>query len=371
MRPTRIVAGLSLKNLWPRVWDRQSPSYLPALGEVMVSYAEFEASPAHRRRAVQHGLHESLGIPETVKVFLDNGAFQFSRRAVETDEEHYEQFVRDARPDWHPISQDFIPSPAMTRAEQMQCLARTMAINRRFSHDGFVPVIHVSQVIDEYIAEIRKDERLAGKPALALGGIVPNLLRAPSAMAYDQVLGSLRQVRAVFPDKALHVFGIGGTATLHLAALMGIDTVDSSGWRNRAARGIVQLPGCGDRMVIKLGSWRGRSPSADEWTRLANCQCPACQADGKEGLRAEGKSGFCNRATHNLWVLLEEARWIWERLLKGTYLSEFRARLDNSIYLPLIEQAAELVKGKPAPEIPLAARPGRAPDPRSQPPRSP
>ena len=35
---------------------------------------------------------------------------------------------------------------------------------------------------------------------------------------------------------------------------MGVDSVDSSGWRNRAPRGIMQLPGSGDRMVAELGS---------------------------------------------------------------------------------------------------------------------
>ena len=35
---------------------------------------------------------------------------------------------------------------------------------------------------------------------------------------------------------------------------MGADSVDSSGWRNRAPRGIMQLPGSGDRMVAELGS---------------------------------------------------------------------------------------------------------------------
>jgi hypothetical protein len=52
----RIVAGLSIKNLHPRVWDLNSPYYLPGLEGVMVSYAEFHQMPRQRERAMQLGL---------------------------------------------------------------------------------------------------------------------------------------------------------------------------------------------------------------------------------------------------------------------------------------------------------------------------
>src|SRR5206468_9820937 len=173
---------------------------------------------------------------------------------------------------------------------------------------------------------------------LALGGIVPNLLRASRAVPYQEVLDALIHVRATFPDRHLHVFGIGGTATLHLAALLGIDSVDSSGWRNRAARGLVQLPGSGDRMATNLGKWRGREPSKQEWQRLSRCRCPACKAGGLSALKTDGLRGFCHRATHNLWVLLEEAAWVSKHLSGGTYETNYRRRLDNSTYLPLIQE---------------------------------
>src|SRR5690606_37186678 len=110
-----------------------------------------------------------------------------------------------------------------------------------------------------------------------------------------------------------------GTATIHLATLLGVDSVDSAGSRNRAARGIVQLPGSGDRVVDNLGSWRGREPSIEEWRILENCSCPACMKFGIEGLKAGGIDGFCNRATHNLWVLNKEIEAIEENLANGTY----------------------------------------------------
>jgi 7-cyano-7-deazaguanine tRNA-ribosyltransferase len=334
----QIVAGLSVKNFHPRVWDQTSPYYLPNLQAVMVSYAEFHQLPTRRRQAMEHGLHAYLGVPAGTRIYLDNGAFYFLRRGGETARHEYDEFVAHARPDWYPIPQDYIPSPAMTLDEQRHCLERTMQVNLDYQHDGYVPVIHISQIIEESIVALQAHPRLFAKQEIALGGIVPNLLRMPKARPYREVLNGVKQVRRAFVDKRLHLYGVGGTATLHLAALLEMNSVDSSGWRNRAARGIVQLPGSGDRLIAPLGTWRGRVPSDGEWNKLAACVCPACVAYGRAGLQASGTHGFANRATHNLFTLLEEARWIQERLTARTYANDYLAHLDNSIYRPLIEE---------------------------------
>ena len=332
-----IVAGLTLKNLKPRVWDAMSPYYLTEVRAVMLSYSDFHHHPVQRRKAMEVGLHRWLGLPEDIKVYLDNGAFSFLRRAGETPREEYETFVQSADPYWYPIPQDYIPTPRMTLAEQQQAYARTMDVNLEYRRDGYVPIIHISRrpVLDEYVVAVKA---LSEKDHIALGGIVPNLLRAPKAMPYASVLAGLKQVRQEFADKQLHVFGIGGIATLHLAALLGMDSVDSSGWRNRAARGIVQLAGSGDRVVAELGKWRGRRPDKMEWEKLAGCPCPACQQFGLDGLKARAMEGFCNRAAHNLWTLLDEARQIEHHLRAGTYRSWYRNHLNNSIYLRLIDE---------------------------------
>lgn len=336
-----VVAGLSLKNLHPRVWDPDSPYHLPNLRAVMVSYADFHRMPTQRRAAMEQGLREYLGVPEATKVYLDNGAFYFLSRGGDTPVEEYEEFVERSGPDWHPIPRDYIPAPAMTDDEQRACFDQTMMVNSAYEHDGYAPVVHIGRFLDDYVALIQADEKLSRKPTIALGGIVPNLLRKPKAVPYQVVLDALVHVRRTFANKEVHVFGIGGTATLHLAALLGVDSVDSSGWRNRAARGIVQLPGSGDRMVAELGSWRGRRLSHQELEILRNCPCPSCEHNGLEGLVARRIEGFCNRATHNLWVLLEEARWVEDRLRSRTYREHYRDRLDNTIYKPLIEKVVE------------------------------
>jgi 7-cyano-7-deazaguanine tRNA-ribosyltransferase len=349
----QVVAGLSLKNLEPRVWDPASPYYLLDLTAVMVSYGDFQQMPAKRRAAMREGLREYLGVPEGVCIYLDNGAFYFASKGGEPGAREYREFVRRANPDWRPVRFDAIPAPQMSWQKQLACYARTMEMNRRYQHDGYVPVVHAGRYLGKYLEAIESVPRLAAKECIALGALVPNLLRSPRAATYSSILGDLIAVRDRFPKKRIHVFGIGGTATVHLAALLGFDSADSSGWRNRAARGIIQLAGSGERIVAELGNWRGRRPTEEEWAELERCGCPGCQQFGVRSLKASGIDGFAHRATHNLWILLKEARWVSERLAKGTYSRCYRRRLDNTVYLPLI---SEVLKLRRLPEKSRAAR---------------
>jgi hypothetical protein len=341
-----IVAGLSVKNLEPRVWDPASEFHIPALNAVMVSYAEFHQMRVRRTAAMKAGLRAYLGVAPNVRVYLDNGAFFFGSQEGGAPVAEYEEFVERARPDWKPVPQDYIPFPSMSPQKRRACFDKTMRVNLSYQHNGYVPVVHIGSNLLQYTERVNADERLSRKRWIALGGIVPNLLRKAKAMPYGEVLAGLRHVRDTFRDKSIHVFGVGGTATLHLTALLGFDSVDSSGWRNRAARGIVQLPGCGERLVADLGKWRGRRPSAAEWRTLGACRCPACRAYGVRGLTANKLHGFCCRATHNLWVLLEENTWLEQKIASGTYDASYAARVDNSIYRPLIDELLALLKAE-------------------------
>jgi hypothetical protein len=335
--PLLVVAGLTKKNLQPRVWDPASPYHLPQLRAVMISYADFHRRRSWREAAMAVGLRAYLGVPDGVQIFLDNGAFALLSGGAPPPVGAYEVFVSKARPDWYPIPLDYIPTPAMDGGTQQRYFEQTMAMNRAYAHDGFVPVVHVGPCLEQFVQALAAEPQLAGKRGVALGGIVPNLLRRSQARPYDEVLAALRQMRAVFGERKIHVFGMGGTATLHLAALLCIDSVDSSGWRNRAARGLIQLPGTGDRIVTQLGNWRGRQLSPDEAAILDNCGCPPCQKFGGESIRARGLPGASHRATHNLWVLLQESHLIEEHLQSGTYAGWYRDHLDNTIYGRLID----------------------------------
>ena len=108
--------------------------------------------------------------------------------------------------------------------------------------------------------------------------------------------------------------------------------------------GIVQLPGSGERLIADLGNWRGRQLSSSDRRKLRDCLCPACRLYGVKGLRANKLHGFCCRATHNLWVLLEENLWVKEQLNAGTYVQNYTAKVDNSTYKPIIDELLQLLK---------------------------
>lgn len=333
----QIVVGLNLNNLQPKFWDSDSPYYIPNATAVMVSFAEFYNTRSRLNKAMEMGLHNYLGIPEKLSIYLDNGSFSFLRKNGNVPQKEYEEFVRKAQPDWYPIPQDFIPAPSMNDQEQLECLHKTMDMNLAYKRDGFVPVVHISRHLNEYLNQFQSSVHLMNKSKVALGGIVPNLLRMSKAMPYEKVIDSVRRVRLILSDKSLHVFGIGGTATLHLAALLDIDSVDSTGWRNRAARGIIQLPGKGDRIVAELGNWRGRRINTEEWDILE--ASPICQKLGIKSLLARGIEGFCARAAHNLWTLFNEIEEIEIHLANDTYSLWYESHLENSTYLRFIKKA--------------------------------
>lgn len=94
--------------------------------------------------------------------------------------------------------------------------------------------------------------------------------------------------------------------------------------------------------MAELVNWTGRRLSQKELKRLEECPCPACQKHGLDDLKASVIEGFCNRATHNLWTLLEETRLIEEHLILGTYSDWYKEHLNNTIYRPLIKQLVEI-----------------------------
>jgi 7-cyano-7-deazaguanine tRNA-ribosyltransferase len=341
---TQLVPGVSLKNLEPRVWDPESPFYIPCVRALMVSYAEIAASNSLVRKARELGLHALLRVDRTCQIYLDNGSFAFRRNSRRVSPAEFYSFVADALPGWYPVHFDAIPHPQMATRERDSAYLKTMRANRRGTKTGAAYVIHVGGSLKKYVRALRGITESDPSRRIAIGGAVPHILTSKGSQANIDVISQLHIVRKAFVGHNLHAFGLGSTATLHLARLLCLDSVDSSGYRNRAARGIIQLPGTGDREIAALGSWRGRKLSAGESRLLKDCRCPACQRYGIFGLRALGIHGFACRASHNLWVLYDELRWLDAHVGKGTYRDAFQLRLRNSRYTRLAEAVAAIAE---------------------------
>jgi 7-cyano-7-deazaguanine tRNA-ribosyltransferase len=331
-----VVAGLSLKNLRPRVWDRRSPEFVRKLTAVMISFDEFRRLPSLLARATDGGFPAVLGGGEGVRVFVDNGAFACLRRGDEPAVAEFREFVRRTSPAWYPVPADFIPRPTDSRRRQKDLFQRTISVLEAHAEDGFCPVVHAGPWLDRYMDAL---QRLGRTDRMAIGGLVPHLLNSKGARRRETI-ARMKRARREFPGK-IHAFGIGGVVTLHLAAALGIDSADSSGWRQRAARGLVVLKGRGERMAVKLGSWKGRAIGEEEWAELGRCRCPACRRRGAEGLKAEGVEGFSLRAVHNLWIVLEEAALIDKHLAKGDFAAWSARRVRGNRMADLVALARE------------------------------
>ena len=342
-----VVVGTRLDQA-PRFWDKSSEWYLPQVKAMMVSYADFHRSSTKRRKAMDKGIRSYLGVDEDVLVYLDNGSFAFWRQGLERPIHEYTEFVTRAEPDWYPVPADFIPHPQLSHQEQRQLFEQTMQVNLKYAPKGYIPVIHAGDWLELYLEVLEKNRGLHSI-GVALGGLVPRLLTSKGSVSRKRAVDAIRRTRITIPT-ALHVFGIGGLTTLHLAAALGVDAIDSSGWRNRAARGLVLLPGRGERSVVPLGNWRGIEVSTIESQMLESCTCPACQTYGLEGLKANnrrgnkegqgnGTSGFNRRAIHNLYTLLREADEVDARIASGEYKTWYREHVKGDLVLRLIEYA--------------------------------
>ena len=99
--------------------------------------------------------------------------------------------MENAKPDWKPIPQDYIPFPSMTPQKRRGCFDKTMRVNLQYQGDGYVPVIHIGHHLLQYTACLAASAALFEEAVhRQLGAIVPNLLRKLDAMAYSDILAS-------------------------------------------------------------------------------------------------------------------------------------------------------------------------------------
>jgi len=90
---------------------------------------------------------------------------------------------------------------------------------------------------------------------------------------------------------------------MHLMYYAGADSVDSAGWRVKAAYGAIQLPGVGDRYITNRTRNKKYKDLTEEDTVLLNqCKCPICKNEDPQNLR----TSYTKRALHNAYVYQKE-----------------------------------------------------------------
>jgi len=210
------------------------------------------------------------------------------------------------------------------------------------------------------VSEIRnacRDVRklLGDDPKLVgIGSLVPlirsmntrNVTKRNRKSPKNLIIDVIRTVRSVFPDSFLHVFGVGSVTTMHLMFCAGADSVDSMGWRLKAAYGAIQLPGVGDRFVTNKGNGIARKVlNHSELEILSKCECPVCNRkplrERLKQLDNKRKGNFVNRAIHNAWTFIREEEEFREALQKGFAREFTEVRLKNSPFVKTFEYYLE------------------------------
>ncbi len=255
------------------------------------------------------------------RIALDSGGYKFSdQNTVTIGAEEILALYRDCRPDYgvvldHPLS------PGLGRRGRISRQAETLA-NTAFMVEhstkrspALIPVIHGHhpKSLGLYIKRLLE---IMDPTVVAVGSLVPSIFSTTGAVGSHQAIRALAFIRRQLPDKFLHVFGVGSIMTMHLMFYSGIDSVDSSAWRLKAAYGAIQLPGVCDRNVTgKSQSSKYKRLSKTERRLLDICRCPICRGEGLRLLR----SSFTARAMHNAWVYQQEVDHAARLMHSGEY----------------------------------------------------
>ena len=199
-----------------------------------------------------------------------------------------------------------------------------------------MPVLHGYSLkeLEKACSDIKKiddDPKLIG-----IGSLVPLIFsttagskRFPDCMQF--VMQSIKLIRSEFPDAMIHAFGIGSTLTMHLMYSVGTDSLDSTGWRIKAAYGMIQLPGVSDRHVKTRNNGR-RFLDAAEQRILAKCECPTCKGNSIEERMNILDENFIPRAVHNAWVFKKEEEYFKNALKDRNTRKFLDKRLNKSFY---------------------------------------
>jgi 7-cyano-7-deazaguanine tRNA-ribosyltransferase len=338
-----------------RVGGKPRPWQVFRLPGLLMNAWDILSTGQASQKVREDGINEYLGLDPSCPTLLDSGGYLYLKRGnLKVDPCDVLKLYMDLAPTIgavldYPLD-PFVEADANQKRWQ-QTLANTRLMFSRNGHLTLMPIIHAHSVsqAERACADLR---HIIEEPSvLGIGSLVPLMrtrhdgrvlakqsTRSVSQSEYHQssrhlAVEIIRAVRAHFPDAFLHVFGVGGTTTMHLMFALGVDSIDSIGWRLKAGYGAVQLPGFGDRFTGDKPRRKRTMLKDDEKSKevLLKCQCPVCQehATLEKRLVALEKS-FDNRALHNAWVFVREAASFRTKIETNSVESFVRERLRHS-----------------------------------------
>jgi len=335
----------------PFIWFTQQIKGHPKLWHffeidgLMLNAYEILQNDSIAKRVRTEGIHRYMKFDGLIT--MDSGGYLFMKRGeVNITPEEILAFYEESKPNFGVIL-DFPLTPNLPRESIQKRLSQTfentrrMIKMRRTTNPVLIPVIHGydGETIERYVKKLQEIEDF---DIYGVGSLVPSVFNTKGAGGIYNVVRVISTVRALLPNKVIHVFGVGSAVTMHLMFYAGADSIDTASWRIKAAFGAIQLPGSGDR-YITLRKRHKRYPRLNEEEQriLDECGCPACREKGLEGL----VRSFTLRALHNAWVYQMEIKKA-RRLMKSGEYEEYVKGIvrRNTRFLKTVELIDRLRK---------------------------
>lgn len=303
-------------------------------------------SPSAYESVSKKGIHSRLGFHGLV--MMDSGGFLFmKKRDVTISAFDVLDLYENGKPNLgvvldHPLVPKL--SNHVKRKRQLKTLSNTRAMvsNRKSSNPVIVPVVH-GYTPDSIKWYLRRLDKIGHFPMYGIGSLVPSVFNTKGNGGIFNVIETIHEVRKHLSSEAkIHVFGIGSTLTMHLMFYAGVDSVDSSSWRRKAAYGAIQLPGIGDRYITGRAGKKTNKKYLDlsraEERTLDACKCPAC----KKSSISELRGSFSLRALHNAWTFQKESEKARRLIKSDEYFEYVNKIVDRTRFWRVLEYASKL-----------------------------
>jgi len=249
------------------------------------------------------------------RLLLDSGAFTATMRGLKLSRERVIAIQERFNPDLA-IPLDYPFKPGMTVREMRYAWKKTKE-NMLFWQNNttlsgrILPTLHSwsKKALQQNIQWIYKH---IDAEYIALGVVVDKFFmnfrgffrdRQPSLSIIRNLYNAISIIKRT-TDFKIHVMGMGSSPLmLHITYYLGADSMDTIGWRRKAAFGKIILPERGERYICdRAGNFSRRRPTIHELKILSECDCEICRVNPTL-LFTDWRA----RAIHNEFVIKREA----------------------------------------------------------------
>ncbi|MHA1222503.1 MAG: hypothetical protein ACTSP3_04435 [Candidatus Heimdallarchaeaceae archaeon] len=334
------------------------PSFLQEFSSnnigILVNSADILSKQKIKDKILENNLKNFLNY--NGKIMLDSGGFLFQKRnEINIKMKELLFLYKKAKPDVcvaldHPIDPKL--SYHQNYKRRIKSLKNLEIMVKENLDSELIPVIHGYSFLQlrnfsKKVKEIYKDNTNCDPKWIGLGSMVPLLKLShgvgsiprdsnrTSLNSVEFLFAAIAYIKKLFPKSFLHVFGVGGTTTMQLVYASGADSLDSVGWRLKAAHGAIQMLGLSDRFLSPRKNKSRKVLEVEYRKNFEECKCGI-----KPHTLEQLDNSFTLRAKHNAFVYSQVFQSIQNlNLMDDQNVYEIEDKLKTSPlkkYIPFI-----------------------------------